>query len=259
LLIASHSETILEESAEKDLVIAFVGKPHRMNQLDHLKRALREFSFVDYHLAEQMGWILYLEGSTDLTILRALAQKLNHAVIPFLEHAFNKAILVKYLDSDRISIANKHFYALQGEAIPHLQAILIIDNPPNSQALTSQPNFQRHKWQRREIENYIAIPDILSAYAEDNAPLMNQLIQDLIPPVAMRDRNHDWWNRTKMSDDFLDPLFEAYYQALGLPNLMRKTNYHILADYLTPDQIHPEIIEKLDAIYEVAGRAKPRK
>jgi energy-coupling factor transporter ATP-binding protein EcfA2 len=258
LLIASHSETILEESAENDLVIAFLGKPHRMNQLDHVKRALREFSFVDYHLAEQMGWILYLEGSTDLAILRALAQKLNHAVIPFLEHAFNKAILVKYLDSDRISIANKHFYALREEAIPHLIGILIVDNPPNSHPLSNSPHFRQLKWSRREIENYIAIPEGLSAYAGNNAAMMNQLIQDQIPPVAMRDRNHDWWKRTKMSDDFLDPLFEAYYQALGLPNLMRKTNYHILADYLTPDQIHPEIIEKLDAIYEVAKRAKPR-
>lgn len=258
VIIASHAEGILETAAQRDIVIAFIGKPHRMNQLDHLKRALREFPYVDYYLAEQNGWILYLEGATDLAILQAFAKKLHHNASPFLDRVFMKEILVKYLDSDRTSLANKHFYALRDEALPQLIGILIVDNPPNSKKLEDKPYFRQLKWSRREIENYIAIPEALVAYASENGHLMQNLIQDRIPPVALRDREDRWWYITKMSDDFLAPLFEAYYQQLGLPNLMMKSNYHILADYLTREQIHPEIIEKLDAIYEVAQRAKPR-
>jgi AAA15 family ATPase/GTPase len=41
-------------------------------------------------------------------------------------------------------------------------------------------------------------------------------------------------------------------------NLLRKTNYHILAGLVSKDKIDKEIIVKLDAIVEVANKAKPR-
>jgi hypothetical protein len=46
---------------------------------------------------------------------------------------------------------------------------------------------------------------------------------------ASRDRTSRWWADVKASDDFLDPVFEAFFQKLRLPNLMRKTGYHELA------------------------------
>ena len=45
---------------------------------------------------------------------------------------------------------------------------------------------------------------------------------------------------------------------LGLPNLMRKTDYHSLAKYMPADNIPQEVVEKLDAILTIAQRAKPR-
>jgi hypothetical protein len=38
---------------------------------------------------------------------------------------------------------------------------------------------------------------------------------------------------------------------------MRKTNYHVLVQYIPEDQIDPEIINALDKICEVAEKAKP--
>jgi hypothetical protein len=61
----------------------------------------------------------------------------------------------------------------------------------------------------------------------------------------------------KASDDFLGPLFQSYFEKLGLPNLMRKTDYHILAHLVSPEQIDPEVIANLDRIVEVAGKASP--
>ena len=53
-------------------------------------------------------------------------------------------------------------------------------------------------------------------------------------------------------------MFARCYAALELPNLMRKTDYHRLAEFIVPDEIDPEVKEKLDAIAEVAEKAKPR-
>jgi len=76
------------------------------------------------------------------------------------------------------------------------------------------------------------------------------------PPVALRDSNDPWWIDTKASDDFLDRLFERYFERLRLPNLMRKTNYHILAHLVPKEQIPDEIAETFDAIHRVASRTQ---
>jgi hypothetical protein len=60
-----------------------------------------------------------------------------------------------------------------------------------------------------------------------------------------------------VSDDFLDPLFAAFFKKLGLPNLMRKNDYHVLARYLSMKEIDPEVSEVLDLIAQVANQARP--
>ncbi len=67
-----------------------------------------------------------------------------------------------------------------------------------------------------------------------------------------------WSPDIKATDDFLNPLFENYYEKLGLPNFLRKTNYHVLAGLVPKQKIDAEIIEKLDAICKVANQAKPK-
>ena len=123
-------------------------------------------------------------------------------------------------------------------------------------------------WKRREIENYLCTPEVLRAYARDACggdlfaaaweEKITAIIQDIVPPIALRDPTNAWWANTKVTDDFLDPLFERFFGELQLPNLMCKTDYHSLAKYLPADAIAPEISEKLDAILSIAQQATPR-
>jgi len=81
VIAASHSEVLLNEAAGKDLVVAFVGKPHRIysrSNSSQVHKALSQIGFDQYHQAEMTGWVLYLEGSTDLAILQAFAERLGH-------------------------------------------------------------------------------------------------------------------------------------------------------------------------------------
>ena len=79
IIAASHSEVLLNEAAGKDMVIAFVGSPHRIDDRgSQVLKALREIGFDQYYQAQQTGWVLYLEGSTDLEILWAFAKRLGH-------------------------------------------------------------------------------------------------------------------------------------------------------------------------------------
>jgi hypothetical protein len=60
-------------------------------------------------------------------------------------------------------------------------------------------------------------------------------------------------------DDFLDPLFKQFYEKLYLPNLMSKTDYHVLARFIPVPVLDVEVREKLDLIVQIANQAKPRR
>lgn len=66
-----------------------------------------------------------------------------------------------------------------------------------------------------------------------------------------------WSPEVKASDDFLNPVFRAYYQSLGLPNRMNKSDYHLLVSHVPVDQIDPEIRDALDRIQSTAESARP--
>ncbi len=86
---------------------------------------------------------------------------------------------------------------------------------------------------------------------------MAESIGEIESALQKLGRGSPWDGDTKVSDGFLDPLFRAYFGRLELPNLMAKKNFYELASFVPEDEIDSEVRKKLDAIAEVAGRAKP--
>ena len=264
IVAASHSEVILNEAADRDVVIAFLGTPHRIDDRgSHLLKSLRTIGFEQYYQAQQEGWVLYLEGATDLAILRAFAEKLSHDAMAILERPY-----VHYVGNQPTE-ARKHFYGLR-EAKPDLVGFCLFDRI--SDRLQTPPELIEYAWQRREIENYIVssrqvLIDWASAGAEEQigGPLfsllwvstMGERITEIENARATLRQESPWSPDIKVTDDFLDGLFETFFEKLKMPNLMQKTNYHSLVKYLPLDQIDPEATEVLDAILEVAQRAVP--
>jgi len=253
IIAASHSEIILNEAADRDLVIAFVGKPHRIDDRgSQVLKALKSIGHEQYYQAEIKGWVLYLEGSTDLAILRAFAKKLRHPVQKTLEAPF-----VHYT-GNQPQKAREHFYGLQ-EAVPQLQGIAIYDRLDKKPGKHSQ--LTQLMWEKNEIENYLCTKETLLAYAEHLAeqkagPLfketwrnhMNETIQEMETALQSLGKPSPWSGQLKVSDEFLTPLFKAFFKKIGLPNIMNKTDFHRLAKFVPTEQISPEISQKLDAI-----------
>lgn len=264
IIAASHSEVILNEAADRDVVIAFVGKPHRIDDRgSQALKALKEIGFEHYYQAEEVGWVLYLEGATDLAILRAFAGRLDHPVKAALDRPF-----VHYV-ANQPPQARKHFYGLR-EAKPDLAGIALYDRL--EQQPPADPQLRHLMWQRREMENYLCTRDTLLAFAEAKGSeqqgelfgaswrtTMDESIAEIEAALAALSRPSPWGPDIKASDDFLDPLFKRFYERLGLPNLMRKTDYHALAPFVPADALDGEIREKLDLIAETAAQARPRR
>ncbi len=259
VILASHSEIILNEAADRDVVVAFVGKPHRIDDRgSQLLKSLKDIGFDQYYQAEQTGWVLYLEGSTDLAILRAFAAVLDHPAKTILERPF-----VHYV-FNRPSKARDHFFGLR-EACPDLQGIALFDRL--QQDLEPSSRLEQLMWKRREIENYLCQRETLLAWARSEAagPLfesiwveqMEESIRQLEAAMITLGKGSPWSPDTKASDDFLDPLFANFYQGLDLPNLMRKTDYHRLARHVPFDLLDPEVQDVLNRIAETSRRARP--
>ena len=266
IIAASHSEVLLNEAAGRDLVVAFVGKPHRIDDRgSQVQKALREIGFEQYYQAEQTGWVLYLEGSTDLSILQAFARRLGHeGAVRALERPY-----VKYAGNQPRAVQD-HFHGLK-EALPELRGVALFGrlepDPPDLSPVECLT------WKRREIESYLCSRATLEAYAsaaaEKAAPgplfeeaeadkrlaAMHEAIAEIESALKTLGKGSPWDPDIKARDDFLVPLFDAYFEKLGLPNLMAKKNFYELAEHVPRSEIDPEIVEKLDAVARVAESA----
>jgi len=265
IIAASHSEVVLNEAADRDTVIAFVGKPHRVDdRRSQVLKALRDIGFDQYYQAEQMGWVLYLESPADLSILRAFARVLDHDALKYLERPF-----VHYVETNLPQRAREHFFGLQ-EAKNDLVGIAIFDRIDTE--LKSDGPLVETMWSRREIENYFCMEDVLLAYArydlandlfgqaesQRREQTMREAIAEVTQALQTLNKPGPWSNDIKATDEFLDPLFRKFFEKLHLPLQLRKAEYHVLASLTPKEKLDPEIKEKLDAIVAVEERAKPR-
>jgi ABC-type polar amino acid transport system ATPase subunit len=262
IIAASHSEVVLNEAATRGTVVAFLGKPHLLNK-DHgtqLVKSLTDIGWDQYVQAEQTGWVLYLEGASDLEILRSFARTMGHErALRALDRLF-----VHYVGN----LPNKcreHFFGLR-EARPDLLGLALFDRL--EKPLQEGTPLREMMWKKREIENYFCMEDVLMAYARGTGDdlfadirikAMREALAEVVKALdtlKTQGKPGPWSDDIKASDDFLDPLFENYFRKMSLPVLLRKTDYHELASLVSRDRLPPEVAEKLDAIASVAEQAK---
>ena len=263
IIAASHSEIVLNEAADKDMVIAFVGTPHRIDDRgSQVLKSLKEIGFEHYYQAELRGFVLYLEGATDLAILRTIARKIDHPAAKVLDDPF-----VHYVLNQPMQVQH-HFFGLR-EAKPDLVGAAIFDRLERS--LPQNFPVPTKVWRRREIENYFCDRDVLVRYAKGMEPddlvglaLRDQRAEAMNAAIdrvenAIRELGRDPWSADeKVSDEFLPAVFKRYFERIGGDNRLNKSNFYVLADFIRPDAVDAEIVSALDMIVEQAKKAKPR-
>jgi hypothetical protein len=275
IIAASHSEVWLNEAAGRDIVVAFTGTPHRIDgQGSQALKSLTTIGFEHYQQAEQTGWVLYLEGSTDLALLQSLAQRLDHKAA---QQAMDRPF-VRYV-KDQPPQVQRHFHGLR-DAFPNLKGVALFDRLSRRPELAPITSLM---WKHKEIENYVCTRSVLLRYARSTGreastvelpsetvgqidlfssleadrreELMNRCIDELESALRQLGRGSPWDADMKVSDEFLTPLFRNYFASLELPNLMAKKSFYELAGYLEVGEIDPEVVEKLDVIAAVAAEA----
>ncbi len=264
IIVASHSEVVLNEAAGSGRVVAFVGAPHVLNDKgSQVLKALTNIGWDQYYQAEEMGWVLYLEGPSDLAVLQAFARTLAHPASAHLERPF-----VHYVGNVPQK-ARDHFFGLR-EAREGLFGIAIYDRL--ERGLHEGSVLREVMWDRREIENYFCREDVLMrwagqhepedllghAEAQRRAPAMRWAIEEVTKLLEIDDKS-PWSDEVKATDEVLDRIFRLIFKKLQLPLSLRKSDYHALASLMRREHINPDVVRKLDAIVEVAEKAVAEK
>lgn len=246
VILATHSEVVLD-ATEPSRVLGFFGrKPHALASevdRDRLREALKRITTTDLLLAGDRGAILYVEGETDERILGEWARLLGHPAWAFLERPF-----VHWLGGRSLKEAHDHFFALRA-AFPQIRATCLIDGDNRDQpdVETTGAGLVVLRWRRYEIENYLLRASAIKRFL--GFPLLDTKVDEgfarLIPPGTDPFSDHVSLERIKASNEFIVPLLAE------LGHTTPKKDLYLLAAAMTPDEIHPEVIEKLDRIAAV--------
>jgi ABC-type Mn2+/Zn2+ transport system ATPase subunit len=258
IIIASHSEVVLQEAADTSKVIALIeNKATEINSpqlAKSIRKALTEIGWESFYLARLKGHVIYLEGATDFHMLLQFASKLKHPVLELLRFAN-----VQYTSDNVPTTAINNFSTLK-DMFPSLKGTALFDYLPN---LQSNPKLNVYCWQKREIENYFARPNLLIKWAKlqtvkhktFNVSILEQAMQkaitDLTAPIYLNDLKNTWWDTEKMTDNWLDKIFPEFYKNIHLPQSFYKRDYYQLIMIMQPSEIDSEINEKLDLLLKI--------
>jgi hypothetical protein len=264
LVIATHSEVIINSVDARELCV-LVDRPRMLAddaEREALIESLRVLSNDDIMRALGSPGVLYLEGHTDLEILRAFAKVLGHPAEPLLTRYLFWKPTVAETQPGRPGIkAREHYDALRlVRAIPALELVDGDSHPGISSSAITGAGFQRWRWRRYEIESYLVHPAALARFvaravgeavaAPHVADLQAQLTANLPPAVIERPLdNHAYLNTVKARTAILPPALSAA-GLLGLPY----TRYHEIAAVMLPEEIHADVRETLDMIVRAFGQ-----
>ena len=264
LVVATHSEVIINSVEPRELCLT-LNQPRMVAdsvEQSRLISSLRVLSNTDVMQALDVRGILYVEDYTDINILRAWASTLGHRAERLLTTEIMWKPLVFQAQEGRPGIrARDHHEALQlvREGLPALELRDGDATPPVPDSEITGSGLQRLRWRRYEIESYLIHPDALTRFveAEVGGEAAESHVEDMLaywhgafPPDVAKEplADHEYLIEAKARTRLLPPLLSA----AGLRG-MPYTRYHEIAALMLPEEIHPEVVEKLDVICRAFG------
>ena len=296
VVLVTHSEVILDEALDRNLTLLLRGRADDLAAKSDIRNALRHYGAEHYVRTLDRGHVLYVEGGTDLDVLRALAEHLGHPAADLWDQRINAFYVQDNypdpdLDADLERVEGgfglkprEHFFALH-KMIPGLRGLAILDSDGRARQDANEGGLDVVYWKRYEVENYFITPEVLRRQAAEHygdSPRFCDEIRDECEDVLDalllervfdgREPDLDTWKttsadaarliwearteRVKLSD-FAEEFFRRLAARLGHAMLLRKGDLHQLVRFVDPASIPPEVGEKLDLLKTLFERTHP--
>jgi ABC-type branched-subunit amino acid transport system ATPase component len=290
VVMVTHSEVILDEALDINLTLLLDGRADDLARKQDIRNSLKHFGAEHYVKARERGYVLYVEGGTDVDMLRALAERLGHPVARRWDERINSFYVQNnYPDRnleaelERVEggfgvTPQQHFNGLRN-LLPELRGLAILDNDGRDKQSVFDGPLKIVYWKRYEAENYFITPDLLRRYAASQYPAddlfaqqtqiaIDEVLDDLVLVQvfdgaqadfdvwrqASPDASRVLWEakteRRKLST-FAEEFFRGLALRIGGGLLLRKGELHRLVAFVPPEAIAAEVKEKLDRLAEL--------
>ena len=297
VVLVTHSEVILDEALDRHLTLLLRGRADDLAARTDIRNALKHYGAEHYVRALERGYVLYVEGGTDLDVLQALARRLGHRVAEAWDQRLNVFYVQdNYPDPDDLKAElerveggfgvtpRKHFFSLR-EMIPGLRGLAILDNDGGARSDSDEGGLSVVYWKRYEVENYFVTPEVLRKQVAEHykdLPLFFGEVRDQSEEVLDalvlervfdgRERDLDTWKTARADaarllwearterlklSDFAEEFFRRLAERLGHAMLLRKGELHRLVRFADPASIPAEVGEKLDLLGAIFDHASP--
>jgi hypothetical protein len=298
VVMVTHSEVILDEALDTNLTLLLEGRADDLARKHDIRNSLKHFGADHYVKARERGYVLYVEGSTDIDMLRALAVHLEHPVTEVWDERINSYYVqnnyplqdaqaeLERVESGFGLTPREHFNGLRN-LLPDLQGLAILDNDGQNRQDRDEGALKIRYWRRYEAENYIVTPELLRRYAYEQYPADDLFAQQVRAAVddALADTlrelvfdgieaNYDTWRqsppdaarliweaqteRRKLST-VAEEFFRRLAQRVGGSLLLKKGELHRLIPHAElSPTAEAEVRAKLDLLQQIFQQAAPR-
>jgi hypothetical protein len=287
VVMVTHSEVILDEAVERNLTLIRDGITEDITSKAKVQNSLKVFGTENYVKAVDRGYVFYVEGSTDVDMLRALAERLSHPLARDWDDRLN-AYYVQNIspeqtiesELDRVEMASENkpttHFRCRRSLLPELRGLAILDRDDRRRVDSIENGLQILYWRRYEAENYFITPDLLRSFANHQYSTENlfefvhperieSVLDTLVLDRVFGGEQGDfqtwksaptdsarliWDSKTvalKMSD-FAEEFFRRLHIELNRPMLLRKGELHRLVQFVDPATIPNEVSQKLDTL-----------
>lgn len=296
VVMVTHSEVILDEALDINLTLLLEGRADNLAKKQDIRNSLKHFGAEHYIKARQRGYVLYVEGSTDIDMLRGLAERLEHPVAARWDERINSFYVqnnypLQDADTELERVEGgfgvkprDHFNGLRN-LLPELQGLAILDNDGHDRQDRVEGALKICYWRRYEAENYFITPELLRNYAYENYPTDDLFTQQARAAVdealaetlreevfAGSQANYDTWaaspadaarltweiatERRKLST-MAESFFRRLAQRLGKEMLLKKGELHRLIPRADLTRAaESEVREKLDLLGDMFEQAR---
>ena len=295
VVMVTHSEVILDEALDNNLTLLMEGRTEDLARKPEIRNSLKHFGADHYIKARERGYVLYVEGGSDVDMLRALAERLKHPSAAVWDERINTF----YVQNNYPDISLKselerveggfgvtprvHFNGLNG-LLPDLKGLAILDNDGLNRQGSTEGRLTLTYWRRYEAENYFVTPVVLRRYALGDkatpqlfdaselevdevldALVLEQVFESIeadfqawkqAPVEAARIVWEAKTHRLKLST-FAEEFFRRLAGRMGGSMLLTKGELHRLMAVVDPKTIPAEVSEKLDLLQGLFTLAAP--
>ena len=285
VVMVTHSEVILDEALENNLTLILDGQSDDLAKKTEIRNSLKHFGADHYVKARERGYVLYVEGGTDIDILRAFAVKTNHPVAAIWDERINSFYVqnnypntTTETELERVEggfgiTPKEHFKGLR-DLLPKLKGLAILDGDARNLQASTEGNLSITYWRRYEAENYFITPEVLRSYTLKHYQDMDlfggfqqdieEVLNKLILTKVFMDNSADfdiWKNNPEASrlvwesktehlklSEFAEEYFREFSKKVGGSMLLTKGQLHLLIPLVDSNNIAPEVKEKLASL-----------